>query len=117
MRCRISSVPQITDIINEGRAYKIPMVMAHQETAQIGSNELKEAMEAAKTQVYFCTTLDDGAQAARTHRRRLYGRAYEPNAGLQLRLHLRRGPPGNGYHGTDTKKTPKGPMWPRMSRR
>lgn len=57
--------PQMTDIINEGRAYKIPMVVAHQETSQIGSDELKEAMEAAKTKVYFKTTLADGAQAAK----------------------------------------------------
>lgn len=56
---------QMVDIINEGRAYKIPMVLAHQETSQVGSDTLKEAMEACKTKAYFTTTLADGYPAAK----------------------------------------------------
>lgn len=53
--------PEMCDIINQGRAYRTPLWVAHQELAQIHDKRIAEALAGAGTQVYFQCTQKDAA--------------------------------------------------------
>lgn len=52
---------EMCDIINQGRAYRTPLWVAHQELAQIEDKRIAEALAGAGTQAYFQCTQKDAA--------------------------------------------------------
>ena len=51
--------PEMADIINQGRAYRTPLVVAHQELRQITDPEIDAAFDGVGTSIYFRTDPKD----------------------------------------------------------
>ena len=57
--------PEMCDIINQGRAYRTPLWVAHQEMRQIQDEEIDAAFEGVGTSIYFCTDPKDAKRVSR----------------------------------------------------